>query len=359
MIYNPWFDFSGDLIWIKNDIPVILRFIESTLLGFSFFAKDEIDGIDGEIAELYVFDRRNWKEIAFQVVTGLMGSPLLLFSLAMVSLGSSPVVNSLSDSHFIAYFLFVFISLGIFFPPLLIIAHINIALILLYFLLRIVQSFQIQRDVQPPATRARVQSFFLNGICVNGYWADQNSRRLMKRLQKRVGTVTPISNPSYGVVADLFEAIVLRNFRLDSTAVCVTAETLERALKITGEGDIIRLIPHSQGTIIANLAVQKLYNMLSLQNKKHLLNRLHVHTFAYCDRNFINPEGLLGCVEHYVNKDDPIVLLGMDRVPKTGRYDGNVFVNNDGDGHLFNRYYSLKSDSYKPRGHTDSSELLS
>lgn len=359
MFYNPWFDFSGDLIWIRNNIPVILRFIESTLLGFSFFSRDEIDGIDGELSELYFFDRNNWKEIAYQVITGLTSSPLLLFSIAMVSIGSSSAINHLSPTTVTIFFLFGFISLRIFFPPLLIIAHINIGLILLYFLLRIMESFNTRQTSQPSVNRSRVQTFFLNGICVNEYWASQNCRRIKKRLQDKVGNVTSINNPSYGIVADLFESIVMRNFRVNSTSVCIAADTLERALKITDKGDIVRLIPHSQGTIIANLAVQRLYNRLSLENKKHLLKRLYVHTFAYADRNFINPKGLLGCVEHYVNKDDPIVLLGIDRIPGTGQYDGKIFVNNNGDGHLFNRYYSLNKSSYIPRSHKDDPELLS
>ena len=56
MVYNPWFDFSGDLIWIRNNVPLILRFIETTILGFTYFSSGEVDGIDGELSELYFFE---------------------------------------------------------------------------------------------------------------------------------------------------------------------------------------------------------------------------------------------------------------------------------------------------------------
>ena len=66
---------------------------------------------------------------------------------------------------------------------------------------------------------------------------------IKRRLRERVGNVTPISNPSYGLIADIFETIVMRNFRVNSTAVSITADTLESALKITEKDDIVRLIP--------------------------------------------------------------------------------------------------------------------
>jgi hypothetical protein len=359
-IYNPYFDLSGDFIWIRNNLFLILRFIvENTVFGFSFSPRDEVDKINGELAELYVFDLNNWKSIVFQVVTGLVSVPLLLFALAMVSIGSSPVINHLSSTTVTLLFLLGIIPIGIMFPPLLVIAFVSIVLLILYFLLRILESFKMQRAPRPPVTRAPIQTFFLNGICVNEYWAKQNCLRITRRLGEKVGTVTPIENPSYGIVADLIESIIMRNFRVNSTAVCVTTDAIERALRVTEEGDIVRLIPHSQGTIIANLAVQRLYYRLSLENKKQLLKRLHIHTFAYADRNFINPEKLLGGVEHYLNKDDPVVRAAIDRVPRTGDFDGNIFVNANGKGHLFNKYYSLKSSNYQARDHSNSSELLS
>ena len=55
-----------------------------------------------------------------------------------------------------------------------------------------------------------------------------------------------------------------------------------------------------------------------MENKEVLLKRFNVHTFAYADRNFNNPEGLLGCLEHYVNKYDPVVLFGIIGFQKQG-----------------------------------------
>jgi hypothetical protein len=361
-MYNPWYYFSRDLIFIRDSVWLILRFIvENSILAFSFNNKDEVDGINGEITELYIFDRCNWKSIAYQVFTGVISAPLLVFSFAMVTIGSFRILDHIKAPTAVLLFLLGLIPIvifGIFSLPLLTIAYIQITLILLYFLLRILQSFELDnhRYTIDTPTNVRVQTFFLNGICVNEHWANQNCTRLMRRFKEKVGTVKPIYNPSYGIVADLFESIALRNFRVNSTAVCVATDTLERALKITKEGDIVRFISHSQGTILANLAIQRLYYRLSLENKKNLLKRLHVHTFACADRSFTNPEGLLGCVEHYVNKHDPIVIFGIDRFSEK---EPNIFEDKKGRGHLFNKFYSLNKNSYEPRGHNNEPELLS
>src|ERR1044072_1053023 len=96
-IYNPWFDISEDFIWIRNNLLLILRFlVQNSILAFSFSSRDEVDGVDGQITELYLFDLNNWKSILYQLITGLISAPLLYFALAMVSIGSSPTINHLS-----------------------------------------------------------------------------------------------------------------------------------------------------------------------------------------------------------------------------------------------------------------------
>lgn len=297
---NPWFTFFLDFKWVITNPNLIFRFLyENSILAISFNNLQEVDHINGNLAELYFFNLQNWFEVIKQI-----------FSTIIIFL----------------------------FPP-------------LYFLLRILQSIYYNNNfnISNNLNNNKVNSFFINGICVNSDWERQNCERIIRRLgQERIGILTPISNPSYGIIADLFESITQRSFKVNTTAVCVATNVIEQALRNTKSNDIIRFISHSQGTIIANLVVQKLYYNLSLTGNKYLLNRLHVHTFACASKNFINPENLLGCLEHYVNINDPVAILGIlntfPEIPEN--YNGNIFINFNGSGHLFNRYYSLNKNNY-------------
>jgi hypothetical protein len=298
---NPWFNFQKDTIWVIKNVNLVFRFLlENSILAISFNNRQEIDEHDGNLTELYFFNLRNWIEAIIQIFL-----PIIL----------------------------------LFIPP-------------LYFILRIIQSIFIQYfeiNIQQTSPRNNIKSFFINGVCVNSYWEHQNCVRITRRLgPEYIGILTPISNPSYGIIADLFESITQRNFKVNSTAVCIATNTIEQALRNSESTDIIRFISHSQGTIIANLVIQKLYYNLSLTGNKHLLNRLHVHTFACVSKDFINPEGLLGCLEHYVNINDPVAILGiLNTFPEISPYyNGSIFINFNGWGHLFNKYYSLESENY-------------
>lgn len=302
---NPWFNFLLDVIWVIKNVNLVFKFLlENSILAIAFNNAQEIDGLDGELTELFIFNYRNWIAAIIQVF-----SPIIL----------------------------------LFIPP-------------LYFILRIFQSIFIQYfkfDIPKTVPKNNIKSFFINGICVNSYWENKNCERIIRRLgQEHIGILTPISNPSYGIIADLFESITQRSFKVNTTAVCIATETIEEALRNSESTDIIRFISHSQGTIIANLVIQKLYYNLSLTDNKYLLNRLHVHTFACASRYFINPEGLLGCLEHYVNIKDPVAILGiLNTFPEISpHYNGNIFINFNGWGHLFNRYYSLNRRNYTSIG---------
>ncbi|CAG8704727.1 8374_t:CDS:2, partial [Racocetra fulgida] len=77
-----------------------------------------------------------------------------------------------------------------------------------------------------------------------------------------------------------------------------------------------------------------------------LLRKLEVYTFANISREFINPKGLIKCIEHYANEDDFIAKMGVLREICNPRFHGKVFINKNARGHLFNRYYSLNPDDY-------------
>ncbi|CAG8764650.1 1731_t:CDS:1, partial [Cetraspora pellucida] len=101
---------------------------------------------------------------------------------------------------------------------------------------------------------------------------------------------------------------------------------------------------------IANLVIKKLYWELSYSEKdeyeEKLLNKLEVYTFANISREFINPKGLIKCIEHYANEYDFIAKIGVLREVCNPRFNGKIFVHKNARGHLFNRYYSLDPDDY-------------
>lgn len=189
------------------------------------------------------------------------------------------------------------------------------------------------------------QWFFLNGVMVNENWLDENC----KYLEKRFNTgVTGILNRSYGLFWDLIEAIFERSFNIQTTPVDLTTRILLPVLR-DNNVKTVKLIAHSQGTIVASLVVQKLFVELSYTREQDCLKKLEVYTFANVCRDFINPGGLVKRIEHYANIRDPIAKLGILNTKAGNRIEGNLFINerkNGGRGHLFNSFYSLNDEDY-------------
>ncbi|CAG8805242.1 12712_t:CDS:1 [Racocetra persica] len=188
--------------------------------------------------------------------------------------------------------------------------------------------------------------FFINGVMVNNHWLDENCKRLEHRFNRGV---TGIFNSSYGIFLDTAETILARSFDDESIPVRWASWNIFKALKDENIKKV-RLIAHSEGSVIANLVIKKLYWELSYSEKdaysENLLEKLEVYTFANISREFINPRGLIKCIEHYVNEDDFIAKMGVLREVCNPRFHGKIFINKNARGHLFNRYYSLNPEDY-------------
>ncbi|CAG8772704.1 2924_t:CDS:1 [Cetraspora pellucida] len=188
--------------------------------------------------------------------------------------------------------------------------------------------------------------FFINGVMVNNHWLDENCKRLEYRFNRGV---TGILNSSYGIFWDTAETILSRSFDDETIPVRWASWNIFQALKDKNIKKV-RLIAHSEGCVIANLVIKKLYWELSYSEKDEydeiLLNKLEVYTFANISREFINPKGLIKCIEHYANEDDFIAQIGVLREVCNSRFHGKIFINKNARGHLFNRYYSLDPDDY-------------
>ncbi|CAH1757906.1 4256_t:CDS:1 [Entrophospora sp. SA101] len=188
--------------------------------------------------------------------------------------------------------------------------------------------------------------FFINGVCITKCWLDQNCNYLEERFDRGV---TGILNKSYGVIYDIIEVILQRSFEIDTISVRASVEEILPALR-NKQVNTVRLIAHSQGCIIANLVLRRLYTELSYTGEQNFLNKLEVYTFASASREFTNPGNLVKRIEHYANDQDPIATFGVLNEVNNPRYKGEVFVNytrNGGKGHLFNTFYSLNKDDYE------------
>jgi hypothetical protein len=90
--------------------------------------------------------------------------------------------------------------------------------VLLYLVVDILESnwnrnrrIKVVNTDTPSACTDRI--YFINGIATTAHWFDLNCRRLANHFG---APVHGIYNPSYGLVADLFESLVQRNFHIQT-----------------------------------------------------------------------------------------------------------------------------------------------
>ncbi|CAG8442571.1 14036_t:CDS:2 [Acaulospora morrowiae] len=216
-------------------------------------------------------------------------------------------------------------------------------------MLKSLESEFVRRPI--PSTRNKYPDekwFFINGIAGEKEWLEQNCRYLEDRFQTEV---TGIFNKSYGLLWDLVESILQRSFEILTISVRLATINILPALRDKNI-KTVRLIAHSQGSIITSVLIKKLYLELSYTNQQDYLGKLEIYTFSNGSREFKNPGGLIRYIEHYANSKDPVAKLGVLNPALAKNFQGNIFVNQRS-GHLFNTYYSLHSSSYAPYGSSD------
>src|SRR6185437_11190959 len=101
--------------------------------------------------------------------------------------------------------------------------------------------------------------FYINGVITDVGWLDQNCKYLEKRFGRGV---VGILNRSYGAFWDLVESVLQRSFDIETISVRWAAWNILPSLR-DDNIKTVRLIAHSQGAIIAHLAIKKLYTELS------------------------------------------------------------------------------------------------
>ncbi|MGR5142588.1 hypothetical protein ACQKPX_13005 [Photobacterium sp. DNB23_23_1] len=188
--------------------------------------------------------------------------------------------------------------------------------------------------------------FFINGICTSTDMAIINSRMLSKVFGR---PITPLHNPTNGMIADLAEAIKGRDLDQYTNIARTTKDLLWGELQClktqlaytpvnSNQSHKIVILVHSQGGIIISNVVGRL---LQEHPRDPLLNHLEIYTFASAHDDYPSFEQgavhfSLPFTEHFANDEDYVAMIGvLNGVSNTN---GRIYVKK-GTGHLLNYHY--------------------
>lgn len=250
----------------------------------------------------------------------------------------------------------------------------------------------------PRPEHAHEQWVFVNGVSVGRHWLQGNLNRLAITFKR---PILGIHNPTSGIIFDLIECLVQRNFSYATSDVRNVYRVLKDVLYDPGKSKVV-LILHSQGGIEGGLVIDWLLQELP----QDLLSKLEVYTFGNAANHFNNPhrhvisqqliqrypylaantivtetsatspitpieeprrrplqlstamlsssrtaltgqDRAISHVEHYAHINDFVALLGVLHFvtntmgsPQIPRFVGRLFARSSGNGgHLFNQHY--------------------
>jgi hypothetical protein len=174
--------------------------------------------------------------------------------------------------------------------------------------------------------------------------------------------VVGIHNRSYGIIFDLIECLVQRDFSYMTSDIRITYNNIKEHL-LDSQVERVVVIAHSQGGIIISTVIDALYATLP----PSAFDKLEIYTFGCAANHFNNPPRCTQChngscagptdlhlqkpptkrqisvVEHYVNEHDFVGRLGVLRFVKgqslENQFVGKVFTRLGSAGHLFRQHY--------------------
>ncbi|KAL4934093.1 uncharacterized protein BDV17DRAFT_296882 [Aspergillus undulatus] len=185
---------------------------------------------------------------------------------------------------------------------------------------------------------------FINGIACGRTWMQQNIDRLGHTFGRKV---TGVHNPSTGLVFDIIQCLIQRDFSYATQDVRDGYAHLRAAL-LNPDYTKVVLIAHSQGAIESGLIVDWLLDEIH----QGCLRKLEIYTFGNAANHFNNPfrstpdpqfgatnNSTILHIEHYVNSKDFVGRWGvLNFADIPNRFMGRVFVR-EGSGHMFNQHY--------------------
>ncbi|CAI7631010.1 unnamed protein product [Penicillium glandicola] len=197
----------------------------------------------------------------------------------------------------------------------------------------------------------RERWLYINGIAAGHHWVQMNIDQLSYTFGRKV---TAVHNRTAGIVFDLIECLIQRDFSYATDDIRRSYALVKEAL-LNPECDKVVLLLHSQGGIEGGLVLDWLLDELP----HDLLRHLEVYTFGNAANHFNNPRWTklaspqrisrpdivhefgqsIGHIEHYANAGDIVALGGvLHFVDVPNRYMGRLFVRPNS-GHLFNMHY--------------------
>ncbi|KAI5843615.1 hypothetical protein BZA05DRAFT_321457, partial [Tricharina praecox] len=213
-------------------------------------------------------------------------------------------------------------------------------------------------DLTAYPTHPRERWIFVNGICAGTRWLQENLDMISTIFRR---PVTGVHNRTYGLIFDLFECLVQRDFSYMTDDIRIAYNTLKETL-LDEDVDKVVLVTHSQGGIIVAAAVDALCADLP----PAAFDKLEIYTFGCAANHFNNPPRCIQChngscnplpglprhppsnkrqisvIEHYANSNEFVARLGVLRFVKgqgENEFVGKVFTRLGESGHLFCQHY--------------------
>ncbi|KAF1809628.1 hypothetical protein P152DRAFT_441467 [Eremomyces bilateralis CBS 781.70] len=208
------------------------------------------------------------------------------------------------------------------------------------------RTLQSSKTIQEKAAHQKEYWIYLNGVSVGRDWIQANINRLSMTFRR---PVVGVHNPTAGIVFDMIECLIQRNFCYATADVRNAHSRIKEALLDRSYEKIIFIL-HSQGGIMGGLIIDWLLDELP----HDCLNRLEVYTFGNAANHFNNPlrgEGSEGGpngrkaikairhVEHYANEGEFVANFGvLHFFWNKNRFMGRLFRSSNS-GHLLNQHY--------------------
>ena len=178
--------------------------------------------------------------------------------------------------------------------------------------------------------------FYVNGILSNVKVVMQ-SKNLLENLLNR--PVNVIYNATDCFLIDIIECLIGKETESLTEASSVALFTISKKILDPKVKKII-IISHSQGTIITGKMLSSLVK-IGLDKEKYL-EKIEIYAFSNCcsKMNYLTKN--LPKIESFANEFDFVGKLGCNNENDVSKYisiDGDIFINKNNYGHMFNTHY--------------------
>jgi hypothetical protein len=185
---------------------------------------------------------------------------------------------------------------------------------------------------------------YLNGVSIGHHWLQTNADRLALTFRRHV---TGVHNRTLGIIFDLVQCIVERNFSYATEDIRRSYAVIKESLLDEKRKKVV-LILHSQGGIEGGLILDWLLSELP----HDIIYKLEIYTFGSAANHFNNPPRSLDSagngspnsnavrhIEHYADNSEFVACWGVLTFARIhNRFMGHIFIR-PGTGHLLNMHY--------------------